>query len=501
MNSSPLDFEKVVKDPWYFLTHCVKTRDPQDLEQSIKKFPDHKYLELLTRIWMRERLLLVPKSRRMMLSWFGQAIFMHDAAYNVGRDIGFVSKKEDDADEAISRVEFMLKNLEMPKDLIPKYKRTYCLIEFTEMNSRIIGFPSGSDQLRSYGLSGILADEMAFWDMAPELYAASMPTIEGGGRFFGISSPAVGFFYKMVFDAIDAESSDDVNEDLIDVEIHRPMKGLRVWKNKKNGFWVFEPHWSCNPDKDPKIQEQIKNSMPLEKYLQEYELKWKTFAGKGVYADTYVPEKHVSKTQLEPDLNLPLILGFDFGLTPACLVCQLWGEKLVVFKEYVAFNMGLERFLKTILLPGLFNDFRRWPDLKRDYIVVVDPAGFIRKDTDESKCSDLLADSGFSPEPGPVTWEERKGSVEHFLSRFTKEGTCFLLNLTGVNYLKKGFEGGYHYGKNIVDIQPDAARPVKNMYSHIHDALQYVAWRAKFLNRRRTKSPPKPSYSWSKNGK
>ena len=40
--------------------------------------------------------------------------------------------------------------------------------------------------------------------------------------------------------------------------------------------------------------------------------------------------------------------------------------------------------------------------------------------------------------------------------------------------LIKGFEGGYHYKRMEVSGERYADKPDKNMYSHIHDALQYL---------------------------
>jgi hypothetical protein len=40
--------------------------------------------------------------------------------------------------------------------------------------------------------------------------------------------------------------------------------------------------------------------------------------------------------------------------------------------------------------------------------------------------------------------------------------------------LIKGFEGGYQYKRMEVSGERYADKPDKNMYSHIHDALQYM---------------------------
>jgi len=130
-------------------------------------------------------------------------LYTWDTLFHVGRHNALVSKKEVDADNLIERAKFIVDNIpetEIPKECLPKYKRTYTRLEFPEIKSLIQAFPSGSDQLRAYGFSGVCFDEAAFMDDCEEAYSSTMPCIENGGRFTMISSPAKGFFHKLVFD-------------------------------------------------------------------------------------------------------------------------------------------------------------------------------------------------------------------------------------------------------------------------------------------------------------
>lgn len=198
-------------DPWEFLKG-VRTLDQVDLKNPIKPFPIHrKYLKLFVRVWERERLILVPKSRRMSMSWTNISLITWDCMFHGGRSWAMVSKKESDSDELIKRCDFILKNLDhdiIPKQIIPKFECVYGKLTFPEISSYMQGFASGADQLRQFTFSGIFGDEMAFWEDAEKMFAASFPTIEGkngeeGGRFVGVSSGAPGFFERMVFDKLD----------------------------------------------------------------------------------------------------------------------------------------------------------------------------------------------------------------------------------------------------------------------------------------------------------
>lgn len=204
-------YRELRSDPWEFLK-CVRTLDQVDRVNPIKPFPVHlDYLQFFARVWLKERLILVPKSRRMKFSWTCIGLYTWDTMFNIGRHQAFVSKKEEDSDELVKRSHFIMENLDLtkfPKELIPKYEYVQNKLRFPELNSIIQGFPSGANQLRQYTFSGILGDEMAFWDDAALMYSNSYPTIEGGGRFTGISSVAPGFFQKLVFDRLEQKEED-----------------------------------------------------------------------------------------------------------------------------------------------------------------------------------------------------------------------------------------------------------------------------------------------------
>jgi hypothetical protein len=76
----------------------VFTIDPHDGSHPIKRFPKKEYLEYLVDRWLKEHLLLVPKSRQIMASWIFTALYLWDAQFHEGRYNYFQSKKEEDSD-------------------------------------------------------------------------------------------------------------------------------------------------------------------------------------------------------------------------------------------------------------------------------------------------------------------------------------------------------------------------------------------------------------------
>jgi len=189
------------KDPWAAIREqCIFTLDQTDYKQPVKPFPDKPHLEFLTREWEQYRLLLVPKSRRMMASWLMAWLHLWLAMFHPGRSVFLVSDKEQKSDELVRRCEFMFDNIPEGKILKPAVRSKYCLLEFPGLHSTIMGIPSGASQLRQYTASALLFDEFAFWPDAMETLGAARPTTEGGGRLTIISSAQDGPFKRLCFD-------------------------------------------------------------------------------------------------------------------------------------------------------------------------------------------------------------------------------------------------------------------------------------------------------------
>lgn len=498
-------------DPWAFLTECVYTQDQVDKENPIKPYPaDWDYLRLYVFLWQKYRLLAVPKSRRMTMSWTNIGLYLWDTIFNPVRFNAFVSKKEDDAAELVKRAEFIFDNIpkeKIPRELLPK-KKPHAkppMLEFPDIHSKIQGFPMGADQLRQFTFSGILGDECAFWEVAREFYAASYPTIEGGGRMSLISSRAPGFFQRLCYDQLD--HTGDISEEPPTTPRYPLGLGagdppVILWINPKNKFCIFDVHYTANPLKRaPGFKESVKNSMPIKDFMVEYERNWEVFDGSPVFED-YSPHRHETEWEQEPHLGLPLLIGWDFGLTPAAVVAQLRGQTIHIIREYVAQHEGISTFAPTVMR-DLAVRYPNWSDMKEHFRHYIDPAGLHANQVDARTCAQEMMKSGIrSIFPGPIDWEARRTAVEHFLITHTKDGPALQLCKKDAPLLAKGFAGGYVYLEKHMQIEPGKPRPVKNKYSHPHDGFQYLCGGALSLLGKRKKSPeiPAPYYSITSQG-
>lgn len=487
------NYKRYRENPWAFVSECVFTLNEVKKDDPIQRFPDKEYLELYCRLWLKYPLLAVPKTRRMTMSWMTISLYVWDAIFHKGRFTAFVSKKEDDADYLVRRAMFIVENLDRNKlaeDFIPKMEYKFCHLDFPELKSKIQGFPQGADQLRQFTFSGIFGDECAFWENAEKFYGASYPTIDGGGKMTLVSSPAPGFFKKLCFDALDIPG--DINVAEYSPDGKKVLEGVRVWNNKKNKFLIYELHYTADPEKrHAEYRESIKNSMPVQEYLREYELHWDTFSGQPVYPE--FGKLHIISEKPEPNPSLPMLIGFDWGRTPAAVVGQFEDGILTIFREYQTIDRGAKRFLEEIVVPDISLRFRSHNDLKKKWIAFGDPAGMNKNDTDENTCF-LEASKFFNITPGPIAWEQRRNSVVDFLIRLNKGIACFQLYAKEAPMLVKGFEGGYRFDDKTIDIEPTKLRPIKNAYSHTHDALQYLCSGVKQITFSKGKSIPLPSY-------
>ncbi len=195
--------------------------------------------------------------------------------------------------------------------------------------------------------------------------------------------------------------------------------------------------------------------------------------GKPVF-QSFVDNVHVAPNIIEPIKGLDVILGFDFGLQPACAIGQIDPMgKLVILDELVSDGMGLRQFCESQLIPLLRRKY-----FGMSVMGYGDPSGASRAPTDESTCFEVLHSrevglSGVIPAPTNAIMP-RVSAVETFLNKMWQGEPAFLLS-PNCHFLRKALNGAYHYEKEPKSQGEEyKAMPVKNFYSHVSDALQML---------------------------
>ncbi len=190
--------------------------------------------------------------------------------------------------------------------------------------------------------------------------------------------------------------------------------------------------------------------------------------GKPVY-HSFKEELHITKNKIDLIPGQPIWIGVDFGLTPAAVFGQRTTTgKWNIINELVCFEMGVIRF--SDLLRGEI------AKLYKGYEVMIygDPAGDFRSQTDERTPFQIMRNCGLKAIPAPSNDVAlRIEAVDSTLARLVDGSPGFNMSTDCIN-LKKGFNGGYHYRRLQVSGDRYDEKPLKNRYSHVHDALQYL---------------------------
>ncbi|RMF27837.1 MAG: hypothetical protein D6759_16960, partial [Chloroflexi bacterium] len=120
--------------------------------------------------------------------------------------------------------------------------------------------------------------------------------------------------------------------------------------------------------------------------------------GKGLFGrpvhSLFDPTVHVADN-LEPTPSLPLLIGADAGLTPACVIGQIMPNgQLRIYDELTSEGMGALRFVREKLMPLLASRYQGFACR-----VIIDPAAFQRSQADERSVALIYRQAGFEVEP------------------------------------------------------------------------------------------------------
>ncbi len=212
--------------------------------------------------------------------------------------------------------------------------------------------------------------------------------------------------------------------------------------------------------------------------------------GRPVYPE-FRDHLHVAKESIEVLDGTPVVIGIDFGLTPAAVFGQRDNRgRWRWIHELVTEDMGAVRFAELLQndMAGRFQgcEFQVWGD----------PAGEQRAQTDERTPFQILRARGLKARPAPTNdFTLRRESVAVPLSRLV-DGEPGLLVSPACQMLRKAMGGGYAYKR--IQVSGDERfhdKPDKNQYSHVAEAAQYLmlgAGEGRAIVKHHTPGPTKP---------
>jgi hypothetical protein len=174
--------------------------------------------------------------------------------------------------------------------------------------------------------------------------------------------------------------------------------------------------------------------------------------------------------------GITLLIGIDFGRTPAAVFGQLspTGQLRIIDEVIVdatGDGMGIRKFTRDVLRPYIAENYS---DLE-DIMIFGDPSG-VAKGNSEETVFDVMEQEGLYCEPaGSNVLPFRFGNVEYFLQSMVDGEPGFQLDAK-CRMVRKGFLGGYQFER--LQLAGEARfkdQPMKNSYSHPADAVQYLA--------------------------
>jgi hypothetical protein len=194
--------------------------------------------------------------------------------------------------------------------------------------------------------------------------------------------------------------------------------------------------------------------------------------GRPVFKETFRRSVHVSNEELVPIAKGDVYIGMDFGRTPACTISQVVNGQIRTIDEVVSFDMGIEQFERLGLAPLLM---RKYPECK--VMIIGDPAGVQKNQSDERSCFSVLKDKGYDVRPAwSNTYADRWGAAEQVLTQMVR-GEPMILISPACKMLVKGLEYGYYLRRLNVAVSDTEVRhkevPEKNDFSHIVEAWNY----------------------------
>jgi hypothetical protein len=207
-----------------------------------------------------------------------------------------------------------------------------------------------------------------------------------------------------------------------------------------------------------------------------------TYSGEAVFPEAQ--PKHFTSNRIPPVKGSPLILGWDYGLTPATLITQLAPNgQWRWLSEVQHFNVSFDTHLEMVRqhLHDFYGgwELRHWGD----------PAGAQRAQTDEKTCVEMAQAAGYTINPGRNVWQARKEAMKQRLMRDASNGEPgVLISRSGCPLAAEGMGGAYRYPKsNAGEI---GKWPIKNYVSHLMDCAQMIATREFQINPQAFKPRP-----------
>ena len=192
-------------------------------------------------------------------------------------------------------------------------------------------------------------------------------------------------------------------------------------------------------------------------------------SGKPVHP-MYVDSVHCQHLDFEPSKDIPIVLGFDFGRTPACAFLQRTSMgRWVCFDEFCLIDSGAIDFAPQLkrYIDGNYPDhkFRGWGD----------PSGDNKNQANADTPFKIIRAAGIPCTPTMTNDPAmRRAALEITMKENCMDGKPRFTVLPKAKMIRKGLQGGFCYRRIQVSGDRYTDEPDKNEYSHPVEALEYA---------------------------
>lgn len=192
------------------------------------------------------------------------------------------------------------------------------------------------------------------------------------------------------------------------------------------------------------------------------------FDGKKMFPE-YNDALHALQENIDPMPGLPIVVGIDFGLTPAGVFMQLLPSgRWVIYDELVTEDMGAAQF-GEVLFEKIEREYKGF-----EFEFYGDPAGEAESEADKNTPFKALADAGIKATKAPTQDPtQRREAIAKPLRRLI-DGKPGLQICPRAKVTRKGLRGGYCRRRlQIAGVERYSSKPDKNRFSHPCEGTEY----------------------------
>jgi hypothetical protein len=244
--------------------------------------------------------------------------------------------------------------------------------------------------------------------------------------------------------------------------------------------WYFKQPSGLSPEAENienlpggrKYYENMAKNKSKEWIKQYIEAEWGFSIGGTPVINSFIPDLHISKSELRYNPRLRLVIGVDPGLGGSAFIFmqQALDGRLYVLGELVQRGISTEQLIDTRLKPYLRE---RFPGAR--VIIAPDPAAAIRSQND-AKTGVKIFKTAF---PGCVSVESnnrlplRINAIDYYCNKLSLGKPSLQIDPIHCPVLIRALKGGWRWGIDTKKDEIKGLEPEKNPWSHPGDAFGY----------------------------